>query len=1033
MGTSAPDSVKHLVDLFDQNRDAYLAGGINEATLCRHYLDKFFAALGWDVGNTKDLPETLKQVVFESPVRRHHSTGFADYCFQIFGRPAFFVEAKLPGADLLRGKEPALQLRRYAYGKQLDVSILTNFEDLLIYNGLIPPKASDAATKALLYHCSYDHYVDNWQELLAMLAPQAVQDGSLKRLVSTPEAREGAIPLGTKLLDDIERWRIELAKNIAANNPRLGTPENADDLRFAVQQTIDRIIFLRNCEDRGLEQIGLLRALLAQSGTYRRLLDHFREADRRYNSGLFYLEAEKGRAGHDDVTPALRVDDGPLKGIIGDLYDGPYDFSHISPEVLGQVYEQFLGRVIRLTAGHRAKVEPKPEVKKAHGVYYTPAYIVDYIVKNTVGKLLKGKTPKAVTDLRILDPACGSGSFLLGAYQFLLDWHLNWYIADGPEKHKVELFRTDEEHARWQLSTEKKKRILLANIFGVDIDAQAVEVTKLSLLLKVLEGETAESVNTQLPMFKDRVLPDLDQNIRSGNSLIDLSQRLPFQTSLFDPAKLDDDDLRRMKPFDWRNAFPAITGKDGFDAVIGNPPYIRVQALNEWAPLEVEYYKQRYQSASKGNYDIYVVFVEKGLSLLNENGLLGFILPHKFFNAQYGKELRGLIAKGKHLSHVVHFGDHQVFEGATTYTCLMFLDKARADKFAFEKVDDLDEWRLTGKATSGSIPAKAITADEWNFAVGESASVLAKLRRMPRKLAYLADLFVGLQTDADDVYILEEVRRTGNRVECQSQATGRTHWFEDAHLKRLLKGSLNIRRYEFTDATKRLIFPYETINGKSVLIQAGDYRKRFPLTWKYLETNRDRLSTRNKGRMGREWYGYVYKKNHTRFGTPKIVVPSLATGSCFAFDSEGAFHFVGSGGGGGGGYGIELRQETGVDYLYLLGLLNSRVLSFFLRSVSTAFRGGYIALNRQYIEQLPIRMIDFSNKDDKARHDEMAELVTRMMELKKSHARAPKKQSPSQRQLLDQKVAITDHQIDALVYELYGLTEDEIRIVEAMK
>ena len=234
-------------------------------------------------------------------------------------------------------------------------------------------------------------------------------------------------------LDEIERWRADLARNLALRNPKL----SQRDLNFAVQRTIDRIVFLRICEDRGIEVYGRLQALLNGEHTYRRLYQLFREADERYNSGLFHFQKEKDRVEPpDDLTPELEIDDAVLKKIIRRLYypDSPYEFSVLPADILGQVYEQFLGKVIRLTDGHQAKIEDKPEVKKAGGVYYTPTYIVDYIVKNTVGKLLENKTPKQAAKLRILDPACGSGSFLIGAYQYLLDWHRDWYSDNDPKK-----------------------------------------------------------------------------------------------------------------------------------------------------------------------------------------------------------------------------------------------------------------------------------------------------------------------------------------------------------------------------------------------------------------------------------------------------------------------------------------------------------------------------------------------------------------------------------------------------------------------
>ena len=298
----------------------------------------------------------------------------------------------------------------------------------------------------------------------------------------------------------------------------------------------------------------------------------------------FYFRPEKGRSTDlDDLTPDLNLDDKVLKDILKSLYypDSPYEFSVLPSDILGQVYERFLGKVIRLTAGHRAVIELKPEVRKAGGVYYTPTYIVDYIVKETVGKLVEGKKPGprgGVSKLRILDPACGSGSFLLGAYQFLLDWHRDEYVKDDPEKWAKGktpcLFLKSGDD--WRLTTDERKRILLNNIYGVDKDDQAVEVTKLSLLLKVLEGEDDETIQKQFLLFQKRALPDLGDNIKCGNSLIDSDFYDGQQGNLF-----DEEEVYRINAFDWDKEFPDIMKNGGFDAVIGNPPYVDIKALPE--------------------------------------------------------------------------------------------------------------------------------------------------------------------------------------------------------------------------------------------------------------------------------------------------------------------------------------------------------------------------------------------------------------------------------------------------------------------
>lgn len=1022
---SAPPEIADLVQRFNEQGDAYKSGQYNEAQLRQEFIDPMFKALGWDMENISGYAEAYKDVIHEDAIRIGGATKAPDYCFRIGGTRKFFLEAKKPSVDIKTDAHPAFQLRRYAWSAKLPLSILTDFEEFAVYDCRVEPRLTDKAAVARVLYLGFREYESKWNDIANIFAREAILKGSFDKFAESNKAKRGTAQVDDAFLGEIEKWRADLARNLATRNPKL----SQRDLNFSVQRTIDRIVFLRICEDRRIEVYGRLQALLNGEHTYARLNRLFREADERYNSGLFHFQKEKDRVEPpDDLTPGLEIDDAVLKRIIRRLYypESPYEFSVLAADILGQVYEQFLGKVIRLTEGHQAKVEDKPEVKKAGGVYYTPTYIVDYIVKNTVGKLLENKTPKQAAKLRILDPACGSGSFLIGAYQYLLDWHRDWYLAHDPKKwaigRKPVLYQG--LGGEWKLTTGERKRILLQNIFGVDIDGQAVETTKLSLLLKVLEGESEQTLATQLRFYHERALPDLGRNIKCGNSLIG-----PDFYEQQEMLLLDEEERYRINIFDWasKDGFPEIMKAGGFDAVIGNPPYVRIQMMKEWAPLEVEFYKKQYASAVKGNYDIYIVFVERGLSLLNNKGHLGFILPHKFFNAQYGEALRELITKGRHLREIVHFGHQQVFASATTYTCLLFLTKSPVERCRFVKVNDLDAWRASGDAIEGSMLTKTISSDDWNFSVGASADLFARLRKMDVTLGDLAHLFVGLQTDADDVFILDEVKKDGDRVLCTSKATGRDYWFENNHLKPFLKGSLNIRRYCLTNVTKRLIFPYELRGDKSLLIDADDYAKRFPLTWRYVEQNRQRLVARNKGRMGRDWYGYVYKKNHARFSIPKLVVPSIATGSCFAADLEGKYFFVGSGGGGGGGYGVALPGDSQYSHFYLLGLLNSKLLSAFLKTISSPFRGGYIALNRQYIEQLPVRTINFTNPAEKARHDRMVELVERMLDLHKQLAAAKTEHAKTN---LQRQIDATDAQIDQLVYELYGLTEDEIKIVE---
>ena len=1015
----APSEIRELIERFELNLAAYTSGSYNETQLRREFIDPFFKALGWDVDNAAGHAVAYKDVIHEDAIRIGGAMKAPDYCLRIGGTRKFFVEAKKPAVDIAGDTAPSYQLRRYAWSTGLPLSILTDFKALAVYDCRIKPNQTDRASTARILYVPYREYEARWDEIAAIFSKQAVLKGSFDRYAESARLKKGTAGVDEAFLKEIEVWRDLLARNIALRNPGLSQRE----LNAAVTLTINRIIFLRICEDRGIEPYGQLQGLLNGQGVYKRLIEIFYRADDRYNSGLFHFRPERDRTAPPDcLTLGLEIDDKTLKEILRGLYypESPYEFSVLPADILGRVYEQFLGKVIRLTAGHQAKVEDKPEVKKAGGVFYTPKYIVDFIVARTVGRLLENRTPAQADRLRILDPACGSGSFLIQAYQFLLDWHRDRYVGAGPEKRakgkRPSLYQG--VGGEWRLTTTERKRILLNNICGVDIDPQAVEVTKLSLLLKVLEGESGETLASQLKLFHERALPDLSANIRCGNSLIG--------PDFYDgklPDLLSEEDRYRINCFNWKAEFPEVFAAGGFDAVIGNPPYIRIQTMKEWAPLEVEFYKTAFASAGKGNYDIYVTFVEKGLGLLNAKGRLGFILPHKFFNAQYGEPLRALLAKGQHLSEVIHFGDAQVFAGATTYTCLLFLDKAGSGSCRFTKVADLEAWRQAGEGTEGAIPAASITAAEWNFAVGRGADLFEKFRQMPVKLGDVASIFVGLQTSADDVFIMNVMEENENTVKLHSKALGSFWTFEKGLLFPLISGT-DVQRYRELPARQYILFPYEVSGTTFNLIEFRQLAERYPQTAAYLAANRKRLEGREKGKFKDEqWHRFGRNQNIGIQNKVKLCVPRLVNRLYAAYDQEGR-HYLDNVDVGGVVWRSAYQNQ---GFPYLLGILNSKLLKWIFPFVSAPFRGGWMSANRQFLSQLPIRTIDFTNTTDRERHDRMVALVEEMLSLHKQLAAA---RTDHEQTSLKRQIDATDRRIDRLVYDLYNLTDEEIRIVE---
>jgi len=1038
---TAPQAIVDLVEKFDRNVDSYRSGGYNETQIRLEFINPFFKALGWDVDNEKGYAEAYKDVFHEDAVKVGGSTRAPDYSFRVGGTRKFFVEAKKPSVNLKEDISPAFQLRRYSWSAKLPLGILTDFEELAVYDGRIQPAKTDKASAARVKYFTYKEYVDRWDEIASIFSREEVLKGSFDRYVESSRGKRGTAEVDAAFLREIEVWRELLARNIALRNPDLASRE----LNFAVQRTIDRIVFLRICEDRGIERYGQLQTLLDGGRVYPRLIEFFRRADERYNAGLFHFEEDAERTEPPDgVTLALDIDDKPLKEIIKSLYypESPYEFSVLPPEILGQVYEQFLGKVISLSPGRKVKVDYKPEVRKAGGVYYTPSYIVSYIVENTVGRLLEGQTPTAVSDLRILDPACGSGSFLIGAYQKLLDWHRDWYVeklvpllAEGkgpaskevaallpagyasPNKRGVrgrgqgqsppgmdqprELPIFEGAGGEWKLTTRERRRILLNNIYGVDIDSQAVEVTKLSLHLKVLEGENEETLTKQLKLFQERALPYLGQNIKCGNSLIG-PDFYDGQTTL-----LDKEEMYRVNAFDWEREFAEVMGRGGFDAVIGNPPYIRMESFKE-----IKDYLRKYYEVHGARSDLYAYFVERGHKLLLRNGVFGMILSNKFVKANYGSPLRQFLDSKSIIDTIADFAGLRVFQKATVRTLVLLTrrkdpeNNISASTVYLPPVDlETFQYLANGSETISDLvnsrgfvlPKGSLTSDRWLLINQVQQYTLQTILSHSEPLSHFVkgQILWGVKTGLNDAFVIDQKTRSEILKLDPNGAEV---------IKPFLFGE-DIKRYELDTPKRYLIYSYH-----------GFDISKYPAIESHLKPYKERLERRATKQA---WYELQQPSVALVpiFGRGKILYPEIAKTCQFTYDDSGYFSnnkiFI-----------------LPTDDLFILGILNAKVAFFYFSIFCAALEGSndrYLEFRAQYVKDFPIRTIDFSDPEDVARHDNMVALVERMLDL---HRRLSESKTGHEKTLLSRQIEATDRQIDALVYELYGLSEEEVAIVE---
>ncbi len=1014
----AKEKVKELVQAFKENIEQYKLPTYKEAQVRKEFIDPLFSAFGWDVSNEDKRAEQYKEVINEDAIKISGNTKAPDYSFRIGGTRIFFVEAKKPSVKIKDDSEPAFQLRRYAWNSNIPISILTDFEDFAVYDCRIKPNPKDNSSVARILIINFENLLQDFDKLWDVFSKEAVLKGSFDRYVESSKGKKGTSEVDNEFLKEIEGWRDNLAKNIALRNPQLSISE----LNYCVQKVIDRILFLIICEYRNIEKYEKLREIADKEDIYKNLNPYFKYADEKYNSGIFDFK-------NDKLTTSLIVDDRVLKEIIINLYypNSPYDFSVLNIEILGSVYERFLGKTIRLTASHQAKVEEKPEVRKAGGVYYTPEFVVNYIVKNTIGRLIEGKTPKQIEKIRVLDPACGSGTFLVRAYQFLLDYHLEYYMQN-PKKYKNEIYQVKEN--QYLLTTSIRKKILLNNIFGVDIDSQAVEITKLSLLLKVLEFETKESIYQQMKLFQERALPDLDKNIRRGNSLIDSSFYKEKQLTLF-----KDEEIHRINIFDWddkERGFSNIMSEGGFDVIIGNPPYIRSKLLNE---AEREFFTKTYSSAS-GTYDIYILFIEKGLKLLKEKGMLSFITPNKYFYSDYGIKIREFINNEANIKDIFNFNEFQVFRGITTYTAISILEKSKAKTI-------FNYYNITKKSTEESevksylsdrkrseniikirVSQKTLTPETWIFKDESSQNILKKLNSNSTELIKLCykiyqgfvltptEVFpVSIINTKKDTYIMKPIKQDDSTYEIEKDL-----------IVPILKSS-DIKRYEYIPKNYYAIFPYKYLNNKTVaFIELKEMKEKYPKTLAYLEAKSSYLKTREKGKWknSHKWYEFSRNQNFECQKMRKILVPGLAQEARYCIGEQDIFIDQGS-------YGIILNDKYKNQEYFILGLLNSKLLDFYLKSISGTLSGGYYSYQTKYLSKIPIYNIDLNNNNELKMFNRICEIVQDIIKLVK---KKNEQNLDHNKELIERQIHAFEKELNDIVNSVYRLNKEDIETIK---
>jgi type I restriction-modification system DNA methylase subunit len=984
------ESLKNLVDRYSNDQDYYRSTGYNEAQLRTDFLDKFFAILGWDITNTSGQTTNEREVLVEEGLRSKvgENTKKPDYTFRLFSERKFFVEAKKPSINVEADPESAKQVRRYGFTAKLKISVLSNFEYTAIYDCSNQVSENDSASNSRIKLYHYTELVKNFDDIRRLIGRDSVYSGEFDNEWSKIEDKIARFSVDDLFLQQINSWRLMLAKEFIKIKPELDE-ESLNDL---VQDYINSIVFLRVCEDRDIEDYETLY-YFAKNNDFQSLVNKLEFSDRKYNSGLFSLS---------HIRELIKNKNSCIWVIIEQLYfpQSTYSFSVFSSDILGNIYEVFLSEKVRVNQGGEIEIQPKEE-HVDRDVVTTPSHIVKDIIRNTVVDFCKSKTDIQILNSKFADIACGSGAFLLEVFQAIQDILIDYYIENDRSK-----LQQLAEHS-FKLKLEVKKDILTQCIYGVDKDFNAVKACSFGLLLKLLEGESKNSIEKNTC-----ILPKIDKNILFGNSLIDLTDNVKRT------------DVLTVNPFNINHKF---------DVIVGNPPYMATEHMKQFTPLELPIYKKKYKSAFK-QFDKYFLFVERSLYLLKDNGYLGYILPSKFTKVGAGKNLRKLLTDEKCLSKLIIFGANQVFKNKTTYTCLLFLNKSKQADFKFYEVKDFKKWltREDDFTSASRYEVDKLDSDTW-ILEKETNQILDLIYKKCETLGEILGkkkIANGIQTSANDYYVHKEVKTENGYIYFEYE--GMVHHVEEGltrpYFETQRSGDEHFYTYKDVEPNAFVIYPYKKVGDRIVFVEYDELRTNYPKMFDFLHIvkknlNNEKRSIKPDPITPNEWYRYGRSQALENCDVPqKIIVGVLSNGYKYSIDNNRTF--VSSGGT--AGYSIiNVPDSCPYSIYFIQSILSSKYLEWFSTIYGEVFRGGFVARGTKIQTRMPIPKINFNDVADKEKHDQIADLQERMNKLYSGMSKA----SARSKITLQRQFESMIQEIDELIMALFNLGDLDKKIL----
>ena len=1004
---------------FQENITYYKNKNYLEAQVRSDFLDPLFIALGWDVLHKIQTNPYMQEVKIEKTQKQEGSKNkkFADYAFHLtpdYKNPVFFVEAKKPAIVLEDNEECYLQTHKYGWNAGVPISILTDFEEFIIIDCRSKPNikySQNTAVKKYLYNDFLD--IEKFKEIYYLFSREAVAGGSIQNFIKNhiplPKGKTRQAKLfggGYKSVDDdfldyIDSLRFDLASGFVAKNPLITSIE----LTEATQKTIDRLVFIRFLEDKQIEYDNHIYNLKKWVDFIS--LSH--ALDNKYNGVVF-------KPSIIDSKDFMGIDNTLFMDICIDIssIESPYNFNAIPIHIIGNIYERFLGEIVTVDKG-KVSIEMKPEVRKAGGVFYTPKYIVDYLVEKSVGYLIKGKTPKEIDQMSFADISCGSGSFLIGVYECLLDYHKEYYHTKLEGKTKLTKKSDDYwdvvyREGYWFITLKRKQEILLNCIFGVDIDAQAVEVTQLSLFLKLLEEESLGTTSIQITAFS-KVLPNLTPNIKCGNSLVgwDVSENM---------GGLSMNEEMSINPFDYSTSFPTVFPR-GFDALVGNPPYVKEGKIDKRV---MEYIKNSYLAPYyQGKMDIWYFFVCNGLDLLKDDGLLGYIAPNNWTTNAGAAKLRDKIIRDSQIVEMIDFGSYMVFKDASIQTMNFILKKnSSKDNYSF----------LNSKLVNHTKSASDAISLLKQQVSSNNVIISPKLKRQD----YIDNYLIFGTKEKEN--LLDKILKNSNFTLNSNEMTNGIHPHHSVVSKKMVEKGLTtspigtgvfslsldeLNKLKLNTKESSLIKPFysNTLHLSSFTITSKESEyliytdssfkditkmNDFPNLKSHLDNFTSIITSDNKP------YGLHRARKESFFVGDKIISVRKCKTPTFVYDN-GTNYFSAA---------FYIIYSNRINMKYLTAILNSNLIKFWL------LNKGKMQGNIFQVDKAPLLNIPIFKSKDKTIVAKLAKLVDDISLAIRNQSMVT---TQREKDFLTNKIISIKTQINSEVYSLYALNKEDIEII----